>query len=166
MFFRLSMWIIMIFGGIIGGFYLDSILFPHYYFGIMYHIISFIIGVFLFYLVMRISRNTGRTLAKYGRRGELKRMETNVLADKGVYKYMRHPMHLGLLIFPPAIAFLVGSPSFILLIAPVEIILMLILIKFVEEPEAIAKFGEDYIEYKKQHPWFCFRKECIKALLG
>ncbi len=71
---------------------------------------------------MKISKNTGRTLAKYGREGKLKRMQTNVLVKQEIYKYMRHPMHLGLFLFPLGIAFLIGSPSFILIIAPIEII--------------------------------------------
>jgi len=165
MIFRLTMWIVMILGGIAGGFYFDSYLFPSFHKNILLHIFSFIIGVFLMTLVIKISKNTGRTLAKHGRKGELKRLETNVLAKDGIYKYMRHPMHLGLMIFPLSFAFLVGSPSFILIIAPIEIILMLILIKTIEEPEAIKKFGNEYLHYKKQVPGFCFKVKCLKELL-
>jgi protein-S-isoprenylcysteine O-methyltransferase Ste14 len=114
---------------------------------------------------MRISKNTGRTLAKYGRKGEVKRMETNVLAKEGIYKYMRHPMHLGLFLFPVSIAFLVASPSFILIISPIEILFMLIMIKLAEEPEAVRKFGDEYLEYKKQTPMFCLKVDCLKELL-
>ena len=74
-------------------------------------------------------------------------------------------MHLGLLLFPMSFAFLIGSLSFILIVAPAEIIFMLVMIKFVEEPEAIKKFGKDYVEYKNQLPWFCFKIDCLKALL-
>jgi len=165
MIFRLSMWVIMIFGGIAGGFYLDNILFEGVHKSIVFHIISFLIGIILMFLVLKISKNTGRTLAKYGRKGDVKRMETNVLVKEGIYKYMRHPMHLGLMLFPLSFAFLVGSPSFIIFIAPVEIILMLILIKLIEEPEAIRKFGSEYLEYEKKVPGFCFKKKCLKELL-
>ena len=75
--------------------------------------------------MMKISKNTGRILAKYGRKGKLERLQTNVLVNQGVYKYMRHPMHLGLFLFPIGVAFLIASPSFILMIAPIEIIFML-----------------------------------------
>ena len=78
---------------------------------------------------------------------------------------MRHPMHLGLFLFPLGIAFLIGSPSFILFIAPTEIIFMLIMIKLVEEPGAINKFGKEYLNYKKQVPCFCFKVKCLKELL-
>ena len=162
---RIVVWIIMIFGGSIFGYYLDYLIFENIHQNIILHIVSLLIGVFLLFLVMKISKNTGRTLAKYGRKGKLKRMQTNILTKQGVYKYMRHPMHLGLLFLPLAVAFLIGSPSFILIIAPIEIIFMLIMIKLVEEPEAINKFGEKYLNYKKQVPWFCFKIKCLKKLL-
>ena len=165
MIFRLAMWIIMIFGGIAGGYYLDSLLFPEIHKSLIFHVLSFVLGVFLLNLVLRISRNTGRTLAKYGRKGELKRLETNVLVKEGIYKYMRHPMHLGLMLFPLAFALMVGSLSFILIIVPIEILLMLVLIRVVEELEAIKKFGDAYLEYKKQVPAFCLKIACLKELL-
>ncbi|MHB8854353.1 MAG: methyltransferase family protein [Ignavibacteriaceae bacterium] len=161
---RIFVWIIMIGGGAALGLYLDTILFKNIHISFVFHVISFVIGFLLLILVMKISRNTGRTLAKYGRKGDIKRMETNVLVKQGVYKYMRHPMHLGLLLFPLSIAFLIGSPSFILIIAPIEIIFMLIMIKFFEEPEAIRKFGNEYLEYKNQVPWFCFKIKCLEEL--
>ena len=155
----------MIFGGGVLGYYLDYLIFKNIHTNIIFHIISFLIAMCLLFLMVKISKNTGRTLAKYGRKGKLERMQTNVLADQGIYKYMRHPMHLGLFLFPFGIAFLIGSPSFILIIAPVEIIFILIMIKFVEEPYTIRKFGDEYLEYKKQVPWFCFKMKCLKKLL-
>ena len=162
---RILGWIILIVVGSVLGFYLDTILFENAHTSIGFHIISFLIGVLLMILVLKISKNTGRTLAKYGREGNLKKMETNVLVNQGACKYMRHPMHLGLLFLPLSFAFLIGSPSFILFIASGEIIFMLIMIKFMEEPEAIKKFGKDYIEYKNRLPWFCFKIHCLKELL-
>jgi len=165
MIIRFSLWAIMLLGGIIGGYYIDNILFVDIHSNVLFHIISFLLGVFVLLLVTRISKNTGRTLAKYGRKGEVKRMETNVLAKEGIYKYMRHPMHLGLFLFPVSIAFLVASPSFILIISPIEILFMLIMIKLAEEPEAVRKFGDEYLEYKKQTPMFCLKIDCLKELL-
>ncbi len=155
----------MIIGGGVLGYYLDYLIFKNIHNNIIFHIVSLLIGIFLLFLVIKISKNTGRTLAKYGRKGKLKSMQTNVLAKQGIYKYMRHPMHLGLFLFPLGIAFLIGSPSFILIIAPIEIIFMLIMIKLVEEPGAFKKFGDEYINYKQQVPWFCFKIKCLKELL-
>jgi len=161
---RIVIWIIMIFGGSILGYYFDYLIIENVHQNIIFHIVSLLVGIFLLSLVMKISKNTGRTLAKYGREGKLKRMQTNVLVKQEIYKYMRHPMHLGLFLFPLGIAFLIGSPSFILIIAPIEIIFMLIMIKLVEEPGAIKKFGDGYLNYKKQVPWFCFKTKCLKEL--
>lgn len=155
----------MIVGGAALGLFLDNYLFETIHTDICFHCVGLIIGLSLIALVIRISKNTGRTLAKYGRKGNLKRLETNVLVQEGIYKYMRHPMHLGLFLFPMSFAFIVGSPSFIVLVAPLEVIFMLIMIKIVEEPETIRKFGDEYRIYKSQTPWFCFKFRCLKELL-
>jgi len=161
---RIFIWLVMMVGGAGLGFYLDLSLFPDVHGCILFHMISFILGALLLKTVMTISRNTGRVLAKYGRKGKLPRMETNRLVSEGPYKYMRHPMHLGLLFFPAAFALIVGSPSFILIIAPAEAFFMLLMIALVEEPGAKKKFGKEYDKYKKDKPWFCLKKECLKEL--
>ncbi len=164
MIFRLLIWFLFLVGGTVLGVYLDMSLFPNILKNILWHIISFAIGLAILKIVMTISRNTGRTLAKYGREGEVPRMETNRLVKSGIYSCMRHPMHLGLMLFPVAVAFLSGSVSFILFIAPFEIIFMIIMIFSLEEPEAIRKFGQEYINYKKEVPAFNFSKICLKML--
>lgn len=163
---RIIIWIIFIVGGAIAGIFLDGILFKSIFTNLYFHLFTFIMGTLLLRAVMIISRNTGRTLAKFGRKGELPRMQTNKLVKDGIYKYMRHPMHLGLFFFPLSFALLIGSPSFILIISPLEIIFMIIMIKLIEEPEAIAKFGDKYREYMKNVPAFCFKVECLKMLLN
>ena len=152
MYLRLAIWFIFIFGGIFGGIYSDSIFFPGIHNNLILHIILFIIGAVLMFIVMKISKNTGRTLAKYGRKGNVKNLDTNILVKDGIYAYMRHPMHLGLMLFPLSFAFLTGIISFIVIIAPLEIILMLIMIFTIEEPEAIRKFGDNYRNYKNKVP--------------
>ena len=165
MVFRMAVWIIFLIGGAIAGYFIDKTYFSAAVGNLPWHAVSFVVGVFLMRLVMTISRNTGRTLAKYGREGEVKRMDTNRLVKKGMYECMRHPMHLGLFLFPVAFAFLSGFLGFILIIAPLEIILMLIMIFTIEEPEAKRKFGEEYKTYMKTTPAFNFSKECLKRLL-
>lgn len=161
---RMVIWLVMLGGGIWGGFSLDRLLFPVLSKNVWFHVAGFIAGLLVMKLVITISRNTGRTLARFGRQGNLPRMETNRLVTKGPYRYMRHPMHFGLLFFPLALALLAGSPSFILIIAPAEALFMLLMIKWVEEPEARHKFGKAYREYMLQTPWFCVKKVCLKAL--
>ncbi|MHA1228444.1 MAG: methyltransferase family protein, partial [Candidatus Hodarchaeales archaeon] len=83
----------------------------------------------------------------------------------GFWECMRHPMHLALLFFPLSVALILGSPTFIIILAPLEILIMLAMIKFIEEPEAISKFGDAYREYQKQVPMFNLRPECWLQLL-
>jgi protein-S-isoprenylcysteine O-methyltransferase Ste14 len=154
----------MIFGGATLGFYMDSLFFPLLVRSILFHLITLILGGFLLFMVLKISRNTGKILAKFGREGDLPRMETNVLVKEGPYKYMRHPMHLGLFFFPLSIALILGSPAFIFFIAPLELLFMLIMVKLVEEPEAREKFGDAYDQYVVETPGFCFKPECIMSL--
>ena len=44
-------------------------------------------------------------------------------------------------------------------------ILMLIMIRFMEEPEAVKKFGKDYLDYKAAVPFLCFKIKCLRELL-
>lgn len=131
-----------------------------------FHLVTLIPGIFLLRLTMLISRNTGRFLAKHGREGNIPRFNTNRLVTTGMYGCMRHPMHLGLLIFPVSFALIVGSPAFITMIAPGEMFLIIFLVKLVEEPEAARKFGEAYKSYKKTTPMFSLRKKCLKMLIN
>ena len=163
---RILIWIIFLFGGGALSIWLDLQLFPHIFLNIYFHLVTFLFGIIILRFVMQASRNTGKTLAKFGREGKVPRLETNTLVTTGIYACMRHPMHFGLLFFPFAFAFILGSPTFILVIYPGELIIMLLLIKFAEEPGAIRKFGDDYKNYMKQVPFFSFKTECLKKLFG
>ncbi len=163
---RIAGWIIAIFGGAALSVWLDLHWFRDWFLNPWFHIISFLIGWYLMQLVRRGARNTGRFLSQNGREGDIPRFETNRLVKTGIYACMRHPMHLALLLWPWSFAFLLGSPSFILIIAPLEMLLMLVLIKTVEEPGAIHKFGDAYREYMKEVPWFNFKPECLRQLFA
>ena len=161
---RIIVWIVMLIGGAGAGILFDARLFPVWQRSILWHIVSFVLGLLLLKLVLTISRNTGRWLAKHGREGDIARMQTNKLATEGPYSCMRHPMHMGLFLFPFVMAFLVGSPTFILIIAPLEVVLMIVMIILLEEPEAIAKFGDEYKDYMAKTPRFNLRSDCLKYL--
>jgi len=162
---RFLVWIVFLLGGTAFGIFLDLRWFPELWHNLYFHLITLIPGVFLLRMTMLISRNTGRFLAKHGRDGDIPRFNTNRLVTTGMYGCMRHPMHLGLLLFPVSFALIVGSPVFITMIAPTEILLIILLIKLVEEPEAERKFGEAYKSYKKVTPMFSLRKKCLKMLI-
>jgi len=164
---RILIWIVFIFGGIALSAYLDNEVFG---WGAindsLLYFTSTILGVLLFVAAFLSVGNVGRTLAAHGRKGEnLPRLETDTLVTGGVYSLMRHPMHQLLMLFPPAFALMMASPSFIFLVAPLEVLIIYILILKIEEPEARRKFGAAYEEYEKQTPRFCFKWNCIRALM-
>ncbi|MEA3327996.1 MAG: isoprenylcysteine carboxylmethyltransferase family protein [Chloroflexota bacterium] len=165
MIFRILIWIIFLFGGSALGIWLDLQWFPALFTNLFFHLVTLIVGILMLRLVVRASRNTGRALAKMGREGDIPRMETDTLVTTGFWECMRHPMHFALLFFPLSVALILGSPTFILILATLEILIMLAMIKFIEEPEAIIKFGDAYREYQKQVPMFNLRPECWLQLL-
>jgi len=162
---RIIIWLLMLVGGAIVSIHYDKIYFFDWFNNVKFHVATMIPGYFLLKLVLKIARNTGRYLAKSGREGELPRLETNKLVTDGMYACMRHPMHFGLLFFPLAFALLLGSPVFIMFLAPLEMIFILLMIKWVEEPQAYKKYGKAYLDYKKKVPFFSFNPSCISQLL-
>ena len=163
---RMLIWVLMLLGGGVLGYWLDRRWFSDLLYSPVFHIATFLIGVVLLRLILRASRNTGRFLARQGREGDVPRFETNRLVTGGYYACMRHPMHFGLLFFPLTVALILGSVSFIIFIAPAEMLLMIALIKLVEEPQAMRKFGRDYEAYRRRVPMFSLRRECLKKLFG
>ncbi len=166
MMIRILIWALLLLGGGTLSIWLDIRWFRSLFSNFVFHILTLLVGFFILRLVMRASRNTGRLLAKLGRDGEVPRFETNRLVTTGVYSCMRHPMHFGLLFFPFAFAFILGSPAFILIVGPLEAMAMILLIILVEEPQAIGKFGLDYRKYMKEVPFFSLEPKCLKKLFG
>ena len=162
---RIIIWVIMLVGGSALGLWLDGHWFRPLLVSPLFHIMTLVAGTLLLRWVMRVSRATGRLLARRGREGEVPRMETNKLVTDGIYRCMRHPMHFGLLFFPWSLALILGSPTFILIIAPLEMAFMVAMIKLAEEPEAIRKFGDAYRQYQQQVPMFSLRRVCLRQLV-
>jgi len=163
---KILFWLLLIFGGIWLSVYMDKNIFRIYIEKeSIYYYLLFIPGVFLFILVINISKNMGRFLKKNAHNSRLPKGEINQLVTHGPYALMRHPMHLGLMLLPLSIALISTSFSFIFIVAPVQILIIFILIKAVEEPQQKKKFGQAYIDYMKNVPMFCVKKECIEALL-
>lgn len=163
---RIFIWILFLFGGAIFGIWADLACCPLLFHDFYFHLISLLLGLWLMRLVVNASRNTGRYLAKYGKHGDIPKFETNRLVTTGYYACMRHPMHFGLLFFPLAWALMVGSITFIVIITPTEMLLMILMIKLFEEKEALQKFGKAYLEYSQKTPMFSLNIRCLKALFS
>jgi len=158
---RILLWCIMLFGG---AWYAlihdwDTALFRNVWF----HVLSAIMGSLVLLLSFRAAANGGRELTK-GRVGDIPRLETNTLVTTGLYSCMRHPMLFGLTLLPMGWALLLGSPTFIVWIAPLEMLFIIVMVIVFEEMEVRRKFGEAYESYKQKVPMVSFRWACLKKL--
>ena len=79
------------------------------------------------------------------------------LVTSGPYRYVRNPMVTGLFIFLFGTGFYLSSVSMVLIFTPLFIILNILELKLIEEPELERRLGKEYIEYKNRVPMF-FRR--------
>ena len=79
-------------------------------------------------------------------------MATQQLIIQKPYSYCRNPMALGAIVAYLGIAILIGSISAAAVVLALAV-LLLIYIKFLEEKEMELRFGEAYLEYRKQTPF-------------
>jgi len=158
---RIFLWLVMLFGGtwyaLVEDW--DNPLFRNFWF----HLGTAIIGLFLMILAFRAARNGGRELTK-GRVGDIPRLETNRLVITGIYSCMRHPMLFGLTLLPLAWALLLGSSTFIIYIAPAEMLFIMVMVILFEEMEVKRKFGKAYEAYSNDVPMVSFKLECFREL--
>jgi len=140
---RILLWIIILIGGVYYGIKYDLIYFKSYFLNPFFHIISFLIGFILMKLSFHAAAVGGRELKKYGKEGDIPRLETNKLVTSGIFKCFRHPMLFGLSFIPLALA---------------------LMVLVFEEMECYKKFGKDYETYKKKTPIFSKKLNCYKKL--
>jgi len=127
-------------------------------------VVSFILGIGLFIYSLFIASLAGRTLKLYAHKSNEKRhFWPNKFTKIGVYKCMRHPMHLGLALLPLSIALMWGSVAAILA-SGWGVALALIFVLLIEEPQTLKKF-DNYCEYIKEVPAFSFNISCLKEAL-
>ena len=158
---RIFLWFVMLIGGAAYALLEDreSALFHTVWF----HLFTGLIGLCVLLLAFRAAANGGRELSK-GRVGNIPRLETNALVTTGLYSCMRHPMLFGLTLLPMGWGLLLGSPTFIVKVAPLEMLFILIMVSIFEEMEVDKKFGEAYEAYRQKVPMVSFRRECLKKL--
>jgi len=88
----------------------------------------------------------------------ISKLETQKLVIKGPYRYMRHPMILGVFIILLGESILFGS-CWLLGFSIFFFILNLIYLPLVEEKGLEKRFGDDYLQYKaKIHGWLPIKK--------
>ncbi len=158
---RVLLWFFMLFGGAWYSFVQD--ISNPYFNSISFHLLSALLGAVLTILAFRASANGGKELTK-GRVGDIPRLETNRLVTMGIYNCMRHPMLFGLTLLPLGWALLLGMPTFITKIAPLEMIFIIIMVVIFEEREVRGKFAKEYQIYSTKVPMVSFDWECLKKL--
>jgi protein-S-isoprenylcysteine O-methyltransferase Ste14 len=160
---RITLWIALLFGGAGYALYQDwrDPLFQ----SIGFHLFSAVFGIFILMMAFRAAANGGRELAK-GRTGEIPRLETNQLVTTGIYSCMRHPMLFGLTLLPLGWALLLGLPTFIFKLAPLEMLFIIIMVVVFEEMEVRKKFADAYVAYAQKVPMVSFRWKCLRTLFS
>jgi len=160
---RILLWLLMLFGG--AWYSIAKDINNPYFQTLSFHVLTAIFGAFIIFLAFRASANGGRELTK-GRVGDIPRLETNRLVTTGIYSCMRHPMLFGLTLLPLGWALLLGSPTFITIVAPLEMLFIIIMVLIFEEREVKGKFAKEYKSYSAKVSMVSFEWRCMKKLFS
>jgi len=76
------------------------------------------------------------------------------LVSSGPYVYSRNPMLTGVFFLLFGLGAAYNSISMVFIFTPLFILLMVLELKLIEEPELELRLGEEYLEYKKRTPMF------------
>lgn len=79
-------------------------------------------------------------------------MATQKLIVRPPYSYCRNPMALGTIVAYGGVSVIMGSPGAALLVL-LGAAVLLTYIKVVEEREMVARFGEEYLAYRRRVPF-------------
>ena len=125
-------------------------------------VLSRIIGILLIVYSLFLTSTGGRSIAKFGHLEAHETFWPDKFTEFGIFKCMRHPMHLGLAIFPLAVALASGL---VLAIwgAGWGVTGALWFVIQVEEKDTLNKFGKVYSDYMQRVPPFSLSPACIKA---
>lgn len=76
------------------------------------------------------------------------------LVTTGPYKYVRNPMITGVFILLFGLGILLRSISLVFIFAPLFVLLSVLELIAIEEPELEKRLGKEYIEYRERVPMF------------
>ncbi len=97
---------------------------------------------------------SGKTLKKFGH-CKKKEFEPDCLVTKGIYSFMRHPIHMALMLLPLAISMIWANLTAIIA-SGWGVAAALFFILMIEEPETLSKFKDEYCQYMQKTPPFKF----------
>ena len=160
---KLKMWKFYFWLIVWGGSFAPCIIFPLMLTG-GWLIASRIIGIFLLFFSLFLASSGGRTLARFAHQEAHEAFWPDKFTEFGVFGCMRHSMHLGLGIFPLAVALITGL-VFAIAASGWGIAAALWFVLVIEEKEALEKYGGVYIDYMQRVPPFSLKPSCIKKAL-
>jgi protein-S-isoprenylcysteine O-methyltransferase Ste14 len=76
------------------------------------------------------------------------------VVDTGPYRYIRNPMLTGVFVFLFGAGFIFNSASLVFFFTPLYVLVNVLELKNIEEPELIKRLGDEYIEYRRHTPMF------------
>jgi len=126
------------------------------------NIVLQILGILGVVLAIILNSIAGRTLKLYGHKVKTAKFSSpDKFVNFGIYKCMRHPGQFGNIILLISITMLSGKLCAFIFSGWLAF-LGILFILFVEEREAIEKFGNEYYEYIKKVKPFNLNFKCIK----
>ncbi|MGD9900185.1 MAG: isoprenylcysteine carboxylmethyltransferase family protein [Calditrichaceae bacterium] len=121
-----------------------------------------IAGVVLLIYALFLTSTGGRVLARLGHQEAHETFWPDKFTEFGIFKFMRHPMHLGLALFPLAIA-LISGMALPIAGAGWGVTGALWFVLQIEEKDNLKKFGQVYCNYAQKVPPFSISLKCLKA---
>ncbi len=116
-------------------------------------------GVMLIYSLF-LSSSGGRVLARFAHQEERETIWPDKFTEFGLFGCMRHPMHMGLALFPVSVALLTGR-ILALCSAGWGVAAALWFVLQIEEKDVLEKFGMRYFEYMQKVPPFSLNPKCL-----
>ena len=143
-------WIVTFLPGWIWTLYLDGIM----------RWAALFLGLILFAYMTVLTAVGGRTLRYFAHQENRKTFWPDKFTAVGIYGCMRHPMHLGLALFPVSIALMWGSIP-VILTAGWSVAATFWFVLTIEEKETLKYFGNEYSHYMQHTPAFTLSPKCL-----
>jgi demethylmenaquinone methyltransferase/2-methoxy-6-polyprenyl-1,4-benzoquinol methylase len=151
-------WVVSLFVVLLPGFFIDIKVSGFLGF------VAFILGLGLFIYAMALASIAGRTLKLYGHQDmQNKHFWPDKFIDLGIYKCMRHPMHLALGLLPLSVALMWGNVASIIA-SGWGVAAALLFVLIFEEPQTLKRFS-NYSEYITRVSAFSFDFKCLRDAL-
>ena len=133
---------------------LADIFMPKIYQNEILKIVLIVLGILGIITAVILNSIAGRTLKLYGHKIKTQKFSApDRLVNVGIYSCMRHPAQFGNIILLVSVTMLSGKICAFLFGGWLAFLGVLFIL-FVEEREAIQKFGVEYYEYMKKTPPF------------